>query len=159
MSVQTRIEIIRKANEMFVAMINNLSVEELNAIPDGFNNNIIWNFAHSLAVQQAFFYALSKLPYTIDEAFINQYKKGTRPERKVEENEIADIIRMFAESINGFENDYKKGIFQTYQNYTTSIGFTLTNIDEAIQAASFHDGWHFGYARAIKKMVEKKELA
>ena len=129
MSVTTRIEAIRKTNETFVAMMNGLSIDELNAIPEGFNNNIIWNFAHSLAVQQAFFYALSKLPYTIDEAFINRYKKGSRPEGFVEEKEVADIISMFAEAINRFKSDYEKGMFQTYHNYTTSIGFTLTNID------------------------------
>ena len=155
MSVQTRIEAIRKTNQTFVSMMNRLSVDELNAIPAGFNNNIIWNFAHSLAVQQAFFYALSNLPYTIDADFINRYKKGTRPESILDEREIASIIRMFAEAIDRFENDYKAGIFQTYQSYTTSIGFVLTSIDEAIQAASFHDGWHFGYARAIKKLVQE----
>ncbi len=158
MSVKTRIEAIRKINETFVAMMKSLSVEELNAIPEGFNNNIIWNFAHTLAVHQAFFYALSKLPYTVDESFINKYKKGTRPEAKLTEKEIADIISLYASAINQFESDYDKGIFQTYHSYTTSIGFMLTNIDEAIQGAAFHDGWHFGYARAIKKLVEKKKF-
>ena len=147
------IELIRKTNQAFVGVMNGLSIEQLNAIPAGFNNNIIWNFAHTLAVQQAFFYGLSGLPYTIGNEFINQYKKGTKPEKFISETEGANIKNMFANAIDTFEKDYKNGVFENYQPYTTSIGFIISNIDEAIQVASFHDGWHFGYARMLKKLV------
>ncbi len=147
------IDVIRKTNQTFVGMMNELSIEQINTIPVNFNNNVIWNFAHSLAVQQAFFYGLSGLPNTIENEFINRYKKGTKPEGFVTEIEVNNIIKMFANAIDVFEKDYKNGIFKEYHHYTTSIGFILTNIDEAIQAASFHDGWHFGYARMLKKLV------
>ena len=151
------IDVIRKTNQTFIGMMNGLSVEQLNAIPADFNNNIIWNFAHSLAVQQAFFYGLSGLPYTIEKEFINRYKKGTRPEEFISETEFSNTIEIFTTAINTLENDYKNGVFNEYQPYTTSIGFIITNIDEAIQAASFHDGWHFGYARVLKKLVLLKQ--
>lgn len=147
------IDIIRKTNQTFVSMMKDLSVEQLNTVPVGFNNNIVWNFAHSLAVQQGFFYGLSGLPYTIEKEFINRYKKGTKPEEFVTEAELANIVNMFANAIEILERDYKGDIFKNYQHYTTSIGFVITNIDEAIHAASFHDGWHFGYARALKALV------
>jgi len=43
-------------------MIEDFSLEELNKIPEGFNNNIIWNIAHVIATQQALVYGLSGLP-------------------------------------------------------------------------------------------------
>ena len=147
------IQVIRKTNQSFADMISNLSIEQLNTVPSDFNNNIIWNFAHSLAVQQAFFYGLSGLPYTIEKDFINLYKKGTKPEQFVSETELTNIIKIFADAIDIFEKDYENGIFKEYNSYTTSIGFIITNINEAVQCASFHDGWHFGYARALKKLV------
>ncbi len=70
------IDNIRHVNNTFVKLLNELSVEQLNKIPDEFRNNIIWNFAHLLAIQQSIFYRLSGLESRIDAAFINTYKSS-----------------------------------------------------------------------------------
>ena len=46
----------------FIELVEGLSIEELNTMPTGFSNNIIWNFAHTLAAQQIVCYKLSGLP-------------------------------------------------------------------------------------------------
>ncbi len=46
-----QIEILRNTRKHLLSFINDLSTEELNEIPQGFNNNIIWNLAHLTATQ------------------------------------------------------------------------------------------------------------
>lgn len=147
------IDNIRKVNNAFIRIMNSLSVEQLNKIPDGFKNNIIWNFAHVLAIQQSLFYGLSGLQPNMDVAFIATYKRGTKPEKLIDEDEINSIKQIFANAIDTFERDYKKGLFTEYKMYETSIGVVLTNIDDAIEFSTFHDGLHFGYAMALKHLV------
>ncbi|MDQ2751531.1 MAG: DinB family protein [Bacteroidota bacterium] len=147
------IDNIRQMNNTFVQLLDSLSIEQLNKIPDGFKNNIIWNFAHLLAIQQSIFYRLSSLQPKVDEAFINSYKRGTQPNHYVDETEVNRIKNVFSNAINTFEDDYKNGLFKEFKTYPTSMGVVLTSIDDAIQFSTVHDGLHLGYARALRRLV------
>lgn len=153
MNMEKSIRNIRHINNTFVSLLDSLTVEQLNAIPVGFSNNIIWNFIHLLAVQQAVFYLLSGLPPTVDNAIIQAYRRGTKPESNLTESEIVAMKQTFADAINTLENDYGQGIFTNYKRYETSFGVVLENIDDAIQFSSVHDGLHLGYARALRRLV------
>ena len=41
--MRKEIDILRKARLKMLEKINELSLEQLNKVPEGFNNNIIWN--------------------------------------------------------------------------------------------------------------------
>ena len=47
---------IRRNRELFLDLVNSLSVDQLNKIPEGFNNNIAWNFGHIVITTQALCY-------------------------------------------------------------------------------------------------------
>ncbi len=57
------------------------SLEDLNKIPKGFKNNIIWNIAHSIVTQQRLVYHFSGVPMLVSQAMVAQFKNGTQPER------------------------------------------------------------------------------
>ncbi|MBK8700590.1 MAG: DinB family protein [Saprospiraceae bacterium] len=67
--------ILQKNREAVVKLLADLSLDQLNAIPLGFNNNIIWNMGHMVVVQEMLTYGLSKLPYTIEEFILVNFKK------------------------------------------------------------------------------------
>lgn len=76
-------DIISKTRQVFLNLLEGLSIEQLNKVPAGFNNNIVWNFAHLVVTPQILCYKLSGLPFTLDEDFINKYRKGTKPQEFV----------------------------------------------------------------------------
>lgn len=133
--------------------IDNFTLGELNKVPKGFNNNIIWNIAHIVVVQQLLVYKLSGLPTMLSDAMIEMFSKGTKPERDIIQAEVDEIKGLLFITIEKTKADYDKKIFKTYQEYTVSTKSTLTNVDEAVGFNHFHEGIHLGYILALKKTL------
>ena len=69
-------------------------MEQLNKVPEGFSNNLIWNIGHIVVVQQMLVYKLSGLNMMISDEMVEKYKKGTRPEEPVGQTEIDEIKKL-----------------------------------------------------------------
>jgi hypothetical protein len=139
--------------EILLKILDNHSLEQLNKIPEGFNNNIIWNVAHCVAAQQTLVYKLSGLPTTVSEDFILKYRKGTKPEEDVSEEEVNEIRAFLLSTFEKTKNDFQSGLFVDYNEYTTSMGFTLKNVQDALDFNNYHEGIHTGIAMSLKKLV------
>ena len=133
--------------------LENYSLEELNKIPNGFSNNIIWNIAHTIVTQQLLVYNLSGLPTMASPEMIEMYRKGTKPERDVTQAEVENIEKLLFPTIEKTNQDYHNKMFKTFTEYTVSTKSVLTNVDEAIGFNSFHEGIHLGYILALKKSL------
>ncbi|ABQ03774.1 DinB family protein [Flavobacterium johnsoniae] len=139
--------------EILLKILDNHSLEQLNKIPEGFNNNIIWNVAHCVAAQQTLVYKLSGLPTMVSEDFILKYRKGTKPEEDVSEEEVNEIRAFLLSTFEKTKNDFQSGLFVDYNEYTTSMGFTLKNVQDALDFNNYHEGIHTGIAMSLKKLV------
>jgi hypothetical protein len=146
-------DITIKNRAILKSFIENLSLDELNKIPKGFNNNIIWNIAHTIATQQILVYKLSAIPPIISEDMIEMFRKGTKPERSLTQAEVDEIKGLLFSTIEKTKEDYENRVFQTYHEYTVSTKSTLTNVEEAIGFNNFHEGIHLGYILALKKSI------
>ncbi|WP_200976135.1 DinB family protein [Echinicola sp. 20G] len=144
---------IIKTRENFINLINGLSLDQINQIPKGFNNNIAWNFGHIVVTQQIICYKLSGLPLLVEEDLVEKYKKGSKPEGPISEKELENLKILALSSLENLKNDLLIGSFKEFKEYTTSFGVTLTNIKEAIEFNSAHEGMHLGYAMAQRRMV------
>ena len=61
------------------------------------------------------------------------YKKGTKPNGYVSEEEINEIKGLLFSTIKKTEEDYNNQLFKNYQEYTVSTtGNTLFNINDAL---------------------------
>lgn len=134
-------------------LVNKLSVEQLNKIPAGYNNNLIWNFGHLLVTQQLLCYGLSEIAMNVPSKWIEKYRKGTRPQEIISSEEIREIKSLFLEMPKMLTADYEKGIFQNYSTYETSFGITIHNIEQAITFNNIHEGMHLGYMMAMRKQI------
>ncbi|WP_456313457.1 DinB family protein [Pseudomonas shirazensis] len=139
--------------EVLVKILNNYSLEQLNKIPAGFNNNIIWNAAHCVAVHQALIYKLSGLPSKVSAEFILKYSKGAKPEGDVSQDEVDEIKELLSTTLQQVQKDYNDNIFVNYHEYTTSLGNTLRDINGALEFNNYHEGIHTGVIMSIRKFV------
>lgn len=147
------IENIQHPRLRILEAINSLTIEQLNKVPEGFNNNIVWNLAHMVAAQQGICYRRAGLDMMIDDDFFNAYKPDTKPEKFVDEAGFANIKELMTATLKQFDTDYDAGIFGNYGAFTTRYGVELRNIDDAIGFIPFHEGLHIGYIMSLRKLV------
>ncbi|AWK03372.1 DinB family protein [Flavobacterium crocinum] len=146
-------EVQKTIREILLKILENHSLEQLNKIPQGFNNNIIWNIGHCVSSQQVLVYKLSGLPTMVSEEFIQKYKKGSKPEGDVSQAEVDEIKAFLSSTLEKTKNDFASGLFTDYHEYTTSMGFTLSNVQDALDFNNYHEGIHTGMAMTLRKLV------
>ncbi len=149
-----QIENIKNVRKYLLNLIADLNPEHLNEIPEGFNNNIIWNLAHLISTQQGICYKRSGLQPIVQDKFISPYLPGTKPEGFVDSSDVETIKSLLLSSLDEFESDYKKNFFTTYTPVVTRYGVELANIDDAVNFLLFHEGLHTGYVMALKRVLK-----
>lgn len=151
----SKIQFLKKIRSLSLQVMQDLSLEQLNHVPPGINNNIIWNAGHLIAAQQGICYMRAGLPTMISTDFYSAYKPGTKPEAALGEEEVAYIKDLLLTSIDQFEADLEKDLFGNYMPWTTRYGMELRNIDEAADFLPFHEGTHLGYMMALRRLCTK----
>jgi hypothetical protein len=131
----------------------NFTPEQLNHIPTGFSNNLIWNLGHVLVTQQALVYRLSGLDVAVPTIITETYKKGTRPEAVIDTPSIQQIQQLLQHTAEQTQMDAEKGVFKEFQPYTTLLGFQLQSVEEAIQFNTYHEALHLGIMMQIRKFL------
>ena len=151
--MQDTFEVNRTGRKMLSSYFENYTLEQLNKIPEGFSNNLIWNLGHIVVTQQLLVYKLSGLPMAVSEEMVEKYRKGTKPEHDVTQEEANQIQALLFQTIDQLEVDYKNGIFVNYQEYPTSTGYILKSTKGAIEFNNFHEGLHIGIMMSIRKFI------
>lgn len=148
-------QVLHNTRGIFKKLLEENTLEDLNKIPKGFNNNIIWNIAHIVVTQQLLGYKLSGLLTSVSDEMIDKYRKDSKPNGNVSQEEVDVINNLLSATLEQTKEDYYNGIFKTYTAYTVSTtGNTLTNIDEALQFMAIHEGLHYGYVLALLKAIK-----
>ena len=142
-----------KNRKLLESFLENYSLDQLNKIPEGFSNNIIWNIAHTIVTQQLLVYRLSGLPCMISDDLIERFKKGTKPESELSQAEVDAIHNLLFSTIEKTKEDYSNRIFQQFNEYTVTTKSRLTNVEESIDFNCYHEGIHLGVILALRKFV------
>ena len=146
-------EVSKIQRNLAVQFLDHYSLEQLNTIPEGYRNNLIWNIAHIVVTQQLLVYKFSGLPMLVSDELVERYKKGTEVTAPATEAEIAEIKTLLVDTILQTEKDFTNGLFKNYAEYPTSTGFVIKNVEDAINFNVFHEGMHIGIMMRLKKLV------
>ena len=148
-------DFIINSRKAFIKLIDGLTIEKLNKIPDGFSNNIIWNFGHIVVSTQTLCYVRTGVSQDAASVKFNEYyKKDTKPTYTVTEEEVAELKAIALESIEKIKEDYANGKFSSITPFTTATyRVQMNSIEEVLITTIGHDNVHCGYASALKKYV------
>ncbi len=151
--MQDPIEITRVNRKTLEKMLDHYSLEQLNKVPEGFNNNMIWNIAHVVVTQQLLVYGLSGLPMMVDSEMVSLYRKGTKAKNPVTAAAVSAIKALLFATLDETEKDLATGAFKSFKEYPTSTGFVVKSIKDAINFNNYHEGLHLGYIMALRKAL------
>ena len=152
--MERQFDLVRQTRKRFIQLVNELSTAQLNEVPAGMNNNIAWNFGHIVSSQQGLCNGFSGVPLHVPPTLIAGYKKGTKPEEFIKQEDINQLKNYAVSAIDALEKGLKENLYANYTVYETSYGYTLHNINEAIQFVAVHDALHLGYAMAVRRNLK-----
>ncbi|MFT4753935.1 MAG: putative damage-inducible protein DinB [Salibacteraceae bacterium] len=152
-------QVNRQTRENVLKVIEELSTHQLNEIPEGFTNNIIWHIGHLLATQQLLTYGLSGNDILLSDNIISEFRKGTKPESLYTAEDIEELKSLLIVVIENTEEDFemKELTSDDFKAYPTSYGVTLQNVEDAVAFNNVHEGVHLGIIMSMKKMVFKNK--
>ena len=68
---------------------------------------------------------------------------------------MKEIAGFLISTADWAKEDSEAGLFQNFQEYTTSLNVTLRNAEDALAFNVFHEGLHLGSILGLQKVVGK----
>lgn len=153
MNMKFPFDVYRQTRKNILSYLDDLDEEQINKIPEGFSNNIVWNLGHILVTQQLLFYTNAGVEVVVPKEWVDKYKKGSKPLENVSMDEFNEMKSKVVSLIDQAEKDYVEGAFSNYMPYTTSFGVQINTIEDVIRFIYAHEGFHWGIIAALKKIV------
>ena len=148
------LELFRATRINTIALIKNLTLDQINKIPEGFTGNIAWHLGHMVSTHKGLVYQLNSAPGGLEKEFVLKYKKGSVPESDITQEEFEFITTELLNQVDELEEDLAKGdFFGDNIPYNTSYNFPLESFDSCLRFSNLHQGLHFGYMMAMKRSL------
>ncbi len=138
---------------IYLRFFENYTLEQLNTIPTGFSNNLVWNLGHIIVSQQGLVYRLSGLPMNVTPEMMDTYKNGSKPTGATTQAEVDELKILLFSLLEKTKEDHAAGKFVSYNEYTTGTGFHLASIKDAMEFNNYHEAMHLGFMMNIRKFV------
>jgi hypothetical protein len=141
---------LEEDRRLLLERTKDLTVDQYNVIPPGFNNNIIWNMGHILVVSESLLFQNSPYQRPVHEFMKSRFEKGSMPDGMVGEDDIF-IIRHSLQQTAQF---YKTctGMDRSRDEIVSVRNSGLTAIsNERMQFLLFHEDMHH---RRIAKLLD-----
>ncbi len=152
-TTENTIALLRATRANTQGIYDNYNYDQLNSIPAGFNNNLLWNAGHVIATLELLTYGLAGLPLPSGEDFINRYRKGSTPAPPCPDGDYGTIGEGLKKSVDQLVQDLERLDFSNFRTYTTSYGVTLSSIDEALVFNNLHEAMHLGTMLTLKRLL------
>lgn len=130
-----------------------MTPEQVNRIPQGFNNNIIWNCAHVISVQQSLAYYLFGLPMRMEKDFVKKFTANTKPEEIYTDEFIVFTGQKLLETSVWMQEDIGENHPVMKTPFNTAIKVELNKMDETLSFINYHEGLHLGVITSLIKKV------
>lgn len=147
------VKMLSQERGLILKATSGLTGGQLLSIPAGRKNNILWNLGHILVTQQLLHYGLTGQALHIPDELVAQCRKETSPAAWGNPPAADEVWTLLAETPAKLVADYEAGIFSNCQEYTTSNGVVIRNIDGAIAFNQFHEGAHLGIILSIMREI------
>ncbi|GGI13013.1 DinB family protein [Gottfriedia solisilvae] len=137
-------------------LLDGVSEEMADRIPEGFRNTIRWNVGHIYVVVERFAFQYLGLPQNLPEGFKEQFEYGTSPlnthEYRVPTlSELEELLK--AQQVRIQETLSDRIDEKIIPPYTTSAGMKLETPKEFLTFNLYHEGMHLTVIKLYKKLL------
>lgn len=152
--MKIEIELFRATRQNTINVLRDMTIDQINEIPDGFTGNVAWHLGHMVATHQGLIYRLNGVPATFEKEFVLKYKRGSVPGKAISEEEFEFITSQLLNQIDELEADLENiELWGDNVEYTTSYNFTISSLEESVKFSNLHQALHLGYIMALKRSL------
>jgi hypothetical protein len=133
-----------------ISNASGIYLDQLNTIPEGYSNNLIWNIAHIIVLQQMLVYKLSGLPMMISDEMVEEYKKAMNCQKILPQSEVQKSTITY--ETKQIKSDFRIK-FSLLSRTPTSAGIVLKSAFRCDCKFNFHRDAHWRYNEYFKKFI------
>lgn len=133
-----------------------LTDEQLLAVPEGTENNILWNLGHLFHSHCNMTYGRCGVDNPCPAHYGDLFKGGTKPADWKETPSIKEVTDHFNGSMDKLVGDYTAGKFANYEKLELAPGMTMDNIEEALGFVVIHESVHHGNIITLRRLLGVK---
>lgn len=135
------LELIENKRKKLLSLTNALTVQQYNTVPKGFNNNIIWNMGHLLAVSERVLYDESGRASQVHKIPLDGFKRGTKPREQIGEYDISYIRDLLLQSLVFLQGNGTEASENELSAFKTN--------PRAMEFLLFHEDYHYNRIKAL----------
>lgn len=136
--------------------VQDINEREVSLIPEGFNNNILWNLGHIYLVQEQFAFSFAQEPMEMPAGFMELFAPGTKPsEWTIQPPPLPELLQLLKEQSNRIREKLNGRLDEEVAAPLTLPGLTLHTIGELLTFNLYHEGVHVQTIRMLKKLNER----
>lgn len=133
-----------------LSVLENVTGEEAEVIPKGFNNNIRWNMGHIFLDQYLWIAALTKEKGDVSEQFNSWFGFGTSPGNfNIETPSFEQLKTLLKLQPTNIKEKYSSRLEEIFP--PTEMG--MQTIEQVLIRTIFHEGMHLQAIVDIKKCI------
>jgi uncharacterized damage-inducible protein DinB len=134
-----------------LGVLENVTEEEAEVIPKGFNNNIRWNLGHIYLDQYLWIQAVTKEKAGVPEQFQTWFGYGTSPANFTPETPtVAELKSLLKEQPAQIKAQYGERLEEEFA--PTEMG--MHTIEQVLIRTIFHEGMHLQTILDLKKCMK-----
>lgn len=133
--------------------VKDLTAEEADLIPEGFNNNILWNLGHLCYSQEKFAFHFAGESMETPQEFAQLFAMGTKPsDWTTQPPTLAELVQLLTDQPNRIRARLTDRLDEVVPNPFTIPGLTLNTIGQLLSFNMYHEGIHVQTIRMLKKL-------
>jgi hypothetical protein len=156
-NILNQLHIVR---EITLHTANSLPEDQINLIPKGFNNSIIWNFGHILIVQEQLAVNFGKIKPQLPSVYLHYFGQHTDPSSwKDAPPRYSDILSFLKSQTKHIIESLGTRIDEKLTKPFNRNGLSMHTIGELLIYSVYHEGVHIGTVNSMVKVIQSNQIS
>ena len=130
-----------------------LTDEQLLEVPEGLENNILWNLGHLYDSHCGMTYGRCGVDNPCPESYADLFKGGTKPADWAETPSIEEVVGNFDGIMDKIIADYSSGVFANFEANELAPGMKLDSIEDTFGFLLIHESVHHGNIISMRRLI------
>lgn len=154
MNAEALINSARLTRTYMAKRVEGLTKDQMLAVPDGAENNILWNVGHIVLTNYRLLYRPSGATVPVPSTWDAWFLPGTSPaDWGATPPSTDDVLKEFHAQNDRIQADYAAGLLKTYKPFTLKSGSALNSLEEGLAFNLMHEGIHIGAIIALRRQL------